>query len=91
MKRILLSACMIVAQVYNVSAQSARTTVEIDGQVQPAVSINVNEQQDFVKESLNNLLKNAGAKTDSVNSGHVDPLFRDVHPSAKQTISVRAI
>ena len=64
MKRILLSACMMVAQVYNISAQSARTTVEIDGQVQPAVSINVNEQEDFVKESLNNLLKNAGAKTD---------------------------
>ena len=30
-------------------------------------------------------------KDKSVDSGHVDPLFRDVHPSAKQTISVRAI
>lgn len=28
---------------------------------------------------------------DTVNSGHVDPLFRDVDPSAKQAISVRAL
>jgi hypothetical protein len=30
-------------------------------------------------------------KSPFVNSGHVDPLFRDVDPSAKQAISVRAL